>query len=53
MDVRPHGNLLLGVAKQQKILIWDPSTKTTVGTIPTPGYKPIQSLAEYQCQQPG
>ena len=53
MDVRPHGNLLLGVAKQQKILIWDPITKTTVGTIPTPGYKPIQSLAEYQCQQPG
>lgn len=40
------GNLLLGVAKQQKIIVWNPVTHTTVGTISTPGFKPIQSLAE-------
>ena len=47
LDVRPlDGNLLLGVAKQQQIIVWDPVTHTTVGNIPTPGFKPIQSLAE-------
>ena len=46
LDVRPiDGNLLLGVAKP-KIIVWDPVTHTTVGTIPTPGFKPTQSLAE-------
>ena len=54
LDVRPDGNLLLGVAKQAKILIWDPVTKTTVGNIPTPGFKPIMDLVESEsCAQPG
>lgn len=55
LNVRfPDGFLVLGVAKQQKILVWDPSTKTTVGNIPTPGFKPIQSLAQtFPCQQGG
>jgi hypothetical protein len=53
LDVRVQSGLLaLGVAKQQKVLIWDPVTKTTVGTIPTPGSKPTQSLAwTFPCQQ--
>jgi hypothetical protein len=51
MDVNPADDLLLGVAKQQKILVWDPVTKTTIGSIATPGQKPIQSLAQSEsCQ---
>jgi hypothetical protein len=45
MDVRPDGDLLLGVGTQQKILIWNPVTKSTVGSIATPGFGSIQSLA--------